>query len=334
MDRELLIPLSTPTAPETVSRIKRAGRLQSRLSDPGYRWLLLVVAGVFGALLLAILIALILQARPALVHDGLGLLTSTRWDPVHAHYGALSMIVGTLITTAIALVLAVPLGLGTAIALASYVPRRLRTPLSALVELLAAVPSVVFGLWGLLVVAPWFAGSLQPWLKSAFGFLGIFNGPPIGIGVLLAGTILAIMILPTMAAISRDVIVAIPREQREGASALGATSWQVVSGVVLPSARSGILGAGVLAAGRAMGETIAVTMVIGNTDSIPHSLFGQGQTMASLIANEFTEATEPFHLSSLIAVGLLLLVISALVNGGARLMVRSIGRSAPGVGVM
>jgi phosphate transport system permease protein len=315
-------------------RIERAGRLRSRLSDPGYHWLLLVVAGVFAALLLAILVALVLQARPAFVHDGLGLVTSSRWDPVHTHYGALPMIVGTLITTGLALLLAVPLGLGTAVALAAYVPRKLRAPLSSLVELLAAVPSVVFGRWGLLVVAPWFAATLEPWLQSTFSLLGIFNGTPIGVGILLAGVILAIMILPTMAAISRDVIVAVPREQREGGYALGGTSWQVVARVMVPSARTGILGAGVLAAGRAMGETIAVTMVIGNTDSVPHTLLGQGQTMASLIANEFTEASEPFHLSSLIAVGLLLLVIAVLVNGGARLMVRSLARSAPGVGVL
>lgn len=323
------------TTPLTGSgRLSRAGRLRPRLSDPGYQWFLLVVAVIFVAVLVALLVSLILQARPGLVHDGFGLLTSSRWDPVHAHYGALPMLVGTLITTAIALVLAVPLGLGTAIALAVYVPRRLRTPLSSLVELLAAVPSVVFGLWGLLVVAPWFAGTLEPGLKDAFGFLGIFSGATIGVGILLAGVILAIMILPTMAAISRDVIVAVPREQREGASALGATSWQVLSQVVLPAARTGILGAGVLAAGRAMGETIAVSMVIGNTDSIPHSVFGQGQTMASLIANEFTEAVEPFHLSSLIAVGLLLLVIAVLVNAGARLLVHSISRNSPGLGVL
>lgn len=295
---------------------------------------MLAIALVFGAILIALLISIIWQAWPALGHDGLGLITSRVWDPNHAHYGALPMIVGTLLTTAIALFIAIPLGLATAIALAMVVPRRLRTPLSTLVELLAAVPSVIFGLWGLLVVAPWFSNSVETRLQSWFSWLGIFNGAAIGQGLLLAGIILAIMILPTMTAISRDVIAAVPRDIQEGSTALGATPWQVVSTVVLPAARTGIMGAGVLAAGRAIGETVAVTMVIGNTNSIPHSLLAPAQTLASLIANEFLEATEPFHQSSLIAVGLLLLVIGILVNVIARLLVRVTSRQAVGIGVL
>jgi phosphate transport system permease protein len=304
------------------------------LSDLGYRWGLLLVAAVFGALLIALLVSLIVKAKPAIGHNGLGFLTSTRYDPLHGHFGVLSMLVGTLETTAVALVLAVPLGLATAVALAEYVPARIAAVLGPVVELLAAVPSVVFGLWGFLVVAPWFSHTFEPWLKTVLGWTGAFNGPPIGIGVLLAGVILAIMILPTMASISRDVIAAVPASTVEAATGLGATRWQGIGHVTIPNARAGLLGGAILAAGRALGETIAVTMVIGNKNAITHSLLGPAQTLASLIANEFTEATEPFHLASLIEAGLLLLIISVIVNGGARLLVRTVGRQSTGVTVL
>ena len=302
--------------------------------DAGFSWLLRGVTFVFVAVLAGILISLIVQSRSAVAHNGLGFITSTRWDAAHVHYGVLSMIVGTLETTVIALVLAVPLGMATAIALAEYLPHRLAAILGPAVELLAAVPSVVFGLWGFLVVAPWFSHSLENRLQSWFSWTGLFNGAPIGVGLLLAGTILAIMILPTMASISRDVIAAIPATTVEAATGLGATRWQGIARVVLPNARAGLLGGAVLAAARALGETIAVTMVIGNTNSISHSLLGTGQTLASLIANEFTEATEQFHLASLIEAGLLLLIISVLVNTGARMLVRRVGRQSVGVGVL
>ena len=197
------------------------------------------------------------------------------------------------------------------------------------------MPSVVYGLWGLLVVAPWVRTIIEPALAHVTGGHGPFSGSQLGVGLLLAGVILAIMVLPTMVAISRDVLMAVPEVEIEGAFALGATRWQVMRRVVVPSARAGILGATTLATGRALGETIAVTMVIGNTDRFTHSLFGTTQTMASLIANEFTEATEPFHLASLIAVGVLLLVVSVVVNLAARLLVRSVGRQrAFGIGVL
>jgi phosphate transport system permease protein len=203
------------------------------------------------------------------------------------------------------------------------------------VELLAAVPSVVYGLWGLLVVAPWVRSYIEPVLGDIGGHSGPVAGAQIGIGLLLAGLILFVMVLPTMTAISRDVLAAVPTEQIEGAQALGATRWQVLRRVVVPGARSGILGASTLAVGRAMGETIAVTMVIGNTPAFAHSLFSPGATMASVIANEFTEATEPYHLSALFAVSLLLLVVAVVVNVVARLLVRTVGgqRGAAGIEV-
>ncbi len=305
------------------------------VSDGAYRGALGVVAALFVILLVAFVTSLAIQARPAFAHFGLSFLTSTKWDPVHVHYGALVFLVGTMETTVIALMIAFPIGLGCALALAFGIPQRLRVALGTAVELLAAVPSVVYGLWGLLVVAPWVRTIIEPALARITGGHGPFGGSQLGVGLLLAGVILAIMVMPTMVAISRDVLAAVPEVEIEGAFALGATRWQVMRRVVVPSARAGILGATTLATGRALGETIAVTMVIGNTDRFTHSLFGQTQTMASLIANEFTEATEPFHLSALVAVGVLLLVVAIVVNLAARLLVRSVGRQrALGIGVL
>ena len=305
------------------------------MPDGAYRGALGAVAALFVILLVAFVTSIVIQARPAFAHFGLSFLTSTKWDPVHVHYGVLVFLVGTLETTLIAMAIAVPIGLGGALALAFGVPQRLRMTLGTAVELLAAVPSVVYGLWGLLVVAPWVRTIIEPALAKITGGHGPFGGSQLGVGLLLAGVILAIMVLPTMVAISRDVLMAVPEVEIEGAFALGATRWQVMRRVVVPSARAGILGATTLATGRALGETIAVTMVIGNTDHFTHSLFGTTQTMASLIANEFTEATEPFHLASLIAVGVLLLVVSVVINLVARLLVRSVGRQrALGIGVL
>jgi len=313
------------------------GRFRRLLAVPdgAYRGALGVVAAVFAVLLVAFVTSLVIQARPAFAHFGLSFLTSTKWDPVHVHYGVLVFLVGTLETTLIALVIAFPIGLGCALALAFGVPERLRVVLGPAVEMLAAVPSVVYGLWGLLVVAPWVRTIIEPALAHITGGHGPFSGSQLGVGLLLAGVILAIMVLPTMVAISRDVLMAVPQVEIEGAFALGATRWQVMRRVIIPSARGGILGATTLATGRAMGETIAVTMVIGNTDHFTHSLFGTTQTMASLIANEFSEATEPFHLSALIAVGVVLLVVAVVVNLAARLLVRSVDRQrAIGIGVL
>jgi phosphate transport system permease protein len=297
--------------------------------DGVYRTVLAIVAALFCVLMVALVVTLVIQARPAFAHFGIWpFITGTTWDPVHAKYGALPFIIGTLETTAIAMVLAIPVGLGTALYLVHAVHPRLRAPLSTVIELLAAVPSVVFGLWALLVVAPWVRTIIEPNLAKITGGTGPFSGPQLGIGLLLAGLVLFVMVLPTMVAISRDVIASVPTEEVEGAYALGATRWQVMWRVVLPSARSGLLGAITLSTGRALGETIAVTMVIGNSTAIAHSLFAPAATLSSVIANQFTEATEPFHLSSLMALGVILLVIAVLVNVAARLLVRSVKRDS------
>jgi phosphate transport system permease protein len=318
-------------------RPDRGGRFRRVLAVPdgAYRAALGAVAALFAVLLVVFVTSLVIQARPAFAHFGFSFLTGTKWDPTHVHLGALVFVVGTLETTAIAMILALPVGLGCALALAFGVPRRLQVPLGTAVELLAAVPSVVYGLWGLLVVAPWVRTIVEPALAHITGGHGPFGGTQEGVGLLLTGIILAIMVLPTLVAISRDVLVAVPQFEIEGAFALGATRWQVMRRVVIPGARSGLLGATTLATGRALGETIAVTMVIGNTNAFTHSLFGQTATLSSVIANEFTEATEPFHQAALVGLAVILLVVALVVNLAARLLVRSVNRQgAVGVGLL
>jgi phosphate transport system permease protein len=219
----------------------------------------------------------------------------------------------------------VPIGLGTALALAYLVPHRLRASLGTAVELLAAVPSVVYGLWGLIVLAPLCRDYLEPFLTSVFGWTGLFNGPNQGVGLLLAGIILFVMVLPTMVAISRDVLAVVPNDQVEGAMALGATRWQVLRKVVVPGARTGLLGGFTLATGRALGETVAVALVIGNTPFIAHSIKSPAATLPSLIVNNFGEATGT-ELSALFGAGLVLLVIGVAVNATARALVRGTAR--------
>jgi phosphate transport system permease protein len=261
---------------------------------------------------------------------GLGFLVSSRWDPaIDRVFGALPFIQGTLVTSCVALLIAVPLSLGAAVFLAELAPGWLRQPLSLLIELLAAVPSVVYGLWGLFVLIPTLVKPLGQGLNGSLGFLPIFAGPVFGPSRLAASVVLATMLLPTITAISRDVLLAIPAAQREGALALGATRWEVVRQVLIPYGASGFLGAIILALGRALGETIAVTMVIGNNLDLTPSLLHPGYTMASIIANEFTEATFDLYLNALIEIGLALFVITLLINAFARLLIfRVAGGSA------
>ena len=251
---------------------------------------------------------------------GLGFLTDTVWDPVAERFGALPYVYGTLVSSALALLLAVPLGVGTAVYLAEIANRRLGPIVSFVVELLAAIPSIVFGIWGFFVLAPWLRTWIEPWLLAHFGFLPLFRGTPFGIGMLNAGIVLAVMIVPTIVSISREVLLATPRSLREAALALGATPAEAI-GVALTAARPGILGSVILALGRALGATMAVTMVIGNTNRISPSLLDPGATMASIIANEFTEATSPLYVSSLVEIALVLFAITIVVNGMARLLV-------------
>lgn len=328
----------TTTAPTLRARAGAhfGGRRALQLPNGAYRGLLSAASLIFVGLMTTMIVVLVAKAEPAFAKFGfLGFITSTAWNPVKVQYGALAFIVGTLQTTLIAMVLAVPIGIGAALAIAYLLPPRTRSILSGAVELGAAVPSVIFGLWGLLVVAPWARTIIEPAVGFVFGHSGPGSGAEVGIGVLLAGLILFVMIIPTMVAISRDVFAAVPTEQIEAAIALGATRWQTLRHVVVPNSRSGLLGAVTLSMGRAIGETMAVTMVIGNTPAIAKSLFGTGATMASIIANQFTEAEEPYHLTSLFAVAVVLLIISALVNVAARVLVRSIGhRSSTSVAVV
>ena len=244
-------------------------------------------------------------------------------------YGALPYIAGTIFSSAIALVLAAPIGLLTAIFLAEYAPRRISVPLTFVIELLAAIPSVVIGLWGVFVLGPFLKVTVESFMVDNFGWIPIFKGPAFGIGLFAAGVILAIMILPTIVTISREILVAVPGSQREAMYGLGATRWEVISRVVIPLARSGIIGAVILGLGRALGETLAVTMVIGNGQNIPTSLFDQGQTLASKIATSFNEAQVGLQTSSLIALGLILLAITIAINIVARAFV---GRATTRVG--
>jgi phosphate transport system permease protein len=292
--------------------------------DRIFRTVTLLGAVAAGVTLVALVLLLCRDAAPAIAHFGPGFLGSPDWDPVHRSFGALAFLAGTVASAALALVIAVPIGLGSAIYLSDLAPRWLRRPIGLLIELLAALPSVVYGLWGLLVLAPWLATTVQPGIAHRFGFLPGLAGPYRGVGLLAAGLVLAIMILPTIASISRDVIAAVPSSLREAGLALGATRWEVLRFVVLPRARSGIIGAVLLGLGRALGETMAVTMVIGNRAELPRSLFAPAQTLAGVIANQFMEATETLHLAALVELALVLLLLTLVLHGAARLLV---GRS-------
>ncbi|MDN5348407.1 MAG: phosphate transport system permease protein [Clostridia bacterium] len=292
----------------------------------------LTLAAALAILVLAVLLGYILAdaAQPAMHKFGWRFLVTSRWDPVHEVFGALPVIYGTIVSSFLALLLALPLSLGIAIYLAELAPLWLRVPLSFLVELLAAIPSVVYGLWGLFVLVPWVRDSVEPFLARYLGFLPFFRGPFYGVGMLAAGFILAIMILPTISSISREVLLAVPNSQREALLALGATRWETIRLAVLPYGRQGILGAVILGLGRALGETMAVTMVIGNRAEISVSLFAFGQTMASLIVNEFSEAFSAIHTAVLLEVGLILFLITLTLNILARLLVWRVAKGMEG----
>ena len=304
----------------------------SRAPDRLFRGATALAAGLVVILLVAVGLLLTATSWETWQHFGLSFLTGLEWDPVRGIYGALPFIVGTLMTAAIGMVIAVPIGLLTAIFLAELAPRWLATPLGFLVELLAAIPSVVIGLWGVFVLSPVLRATVEDWLANSIGkVIPLFAGPSFGVGIFAAGVILAIMVLPTIVSISREVINAVPNNQREAMLALGATRWETTTRAVLPYARSGILGATILGLGRALGETMAVTMVVGNNPQIPSSLLGQGQTIASEIATTFSEASIGLQTSSLIALGLVLLGMTIILNILARLLIRRV--AGDGVGM-
>lgn len=288
-------------------------------------------SGILFVVLVAGIFAQLVHNSWLSIHTfGLAFLWTSQWNPVTGRFGALPLIYGTVVTSTIGIILAAGIGIFAAAYLADFAPRLLARPLSFAIELLAAVPSVVFGVWGLFVLAPIMHDYVDPFLQARFGFLPIFQGTIFGTSLLTAGVILSIMIIPTVTAISRDVIEAIPNDLREGSASLGATRWETMQKVVLPAARAGIFGACVLALGRALGETIAVTMVIGNRPVLSTSLFAPGYSLPSVIANEFTEATTDIYLSSLIELGLVLFVVSMLVNGIARLLTLRVLRPSGG----
>ena len=301
----------------------------SVFADTTFRTLVTICALVLVSIVGLIFYELVSQSRVTISKFGLPFLVKSIWDPVDEDFGALPFIYGTIVSSLVALVIAVPLSLGTALFLTEICPRRIRPILSLLVELLAAIPSVIYGLWGLFVLSPFLRAYIEPFLSKYFGWTGLFYGPKYGFGMLAAGVILAIMILPIITSITREVILAVPRQQREAALALGATRWETLRMAVLRNARAGILGAVILGLGRAFGETMAVTMVIGNRPQIARSLFAPGYTLASVVANEFTEAVGPVHLSALMEGALILFAITLVVNALAGLLVWSITRGMP-----
>jgi phosphate transport system permease protein len=294
--------------------------------DNIFKMLAAVIAASAVLILVITAYTLITGSEPVLQRFGTSFLFGSNWNPVEGReaFGALPYVLGTLVTSGIALLIGVPLSLGIAIFLVEMAPRFLRVPVGYLVELLAAVPSVIYGLWGLFVFRYWIVDYIEKPLSNYLGWIPIFSGTPFGLDIFTAGIILAIMIIPTVASISKEVITAVPNSIREGAYSIGATKWEVIRHWVLSYGRSGIFGAVILGLGRAVGETMAVSMLIGNATgpaAIPTSLFRPSQTMASLIANGFLEATGPLEKSAYIGVGLILLLVSLLINVAAQVMV-------------
>lgn len=301
--------------------ITREKKRDIHRSDRIFVWVLRFFAFAIFALLIGIGVFLFMGAYPAIKEFGFKFIYTSVWDPVAENFGALPVIFGTLFSSFLALAFAAPISIGIALFLNELLPERLSSFLGFLIEMLAAIPSVVYGLWGVFVLAPFLRSTVEPFLGAKLGFLPFFSGPPYGVGMLAAGIILAIMITPTISSICKEVFKAIPRYQREAAMALGASRWETMRLSVLRSSTTGIYGAVFLGLGRALGETMAVTMVIGNRAQISASLFAPSQTMASVIANEYVEAGSELHLAALLEVGLILFVITLLVNGIARLIV-------------
>jgi phosphate transport system permease protein len=319
---ELMVQAGKPL-PESVRR-----RI-STAPDKIFKYLTLAAAVSVVVVVLLIAFELAWHSHLAISKFGLRFFTGSTWDPVGGDFGALPFIYGTLVSSLIALLIAVPLGIGVAIFINEMCPRPLRTPLSFTVELLAAIPSVIYGLWGIFVLVPFLRVHIDPFLKETFGWTGLFTGPVYGIGMLAAGVILAIMVVPFVSSITREVMLTVPQNQREGVLALGATQWEMIRTGILRNARVGITGGIILGLGRALGETMAVTMVIGNRPEIAKSLFAPGYTMASMIANEFSEATGNLYLAAIIEIGLALFLLTLVVNALARLLVWMTTRGSP-----
>jgi phosphate transport system permease protein len=295
--------------------------------DELFKWAAALCAFLVPLVIFGLFLELLIHSLPALKKFGAGFVATQEWNPVTQEFGAASSIFGTLMSTVIAMLLAVPLSLAIALFLVELAPPGVSRVVGTLIELLAAIPSIIYGMWGLFVFAPFMADYIQPLLTKTVGFLPLFQGPPLGIGMLTAGIILAFMILPFISAVARDVISLVPKTLRESAYGMGATTWEVMAKVLVPYGLVGIIGAVFLGLGRALGETMAVTFVIGNSHRTAASLFAPGTTIASTLANEFAEATEPVYLGSLIALGLILFVITYLVQVLAQFLLRRLYRA-------
>lgn len=304
-------------------------RGSSVAADGSFRWLMVISALSIFFIVALIAFELIMRSQLTITRFGLSFFYKTAWNPIENDYGALPFIYGTLVSSIIGLIIAVPLAIGVATFLTEMCPKFLRGPLSFLTELLAAIPSVVYGLWAIFVLVPILRQHVNPVLIKIFGWTGLFARPDYGVGMFAAGVILAIMILPIISSLTREVMTAVPHTQREAVLALGATRWEMIRMGVLRNARIGIVGSMILGLGRALGETMAVTMVIGNRPDIVRNLLAPAYSMASVIANEFTEAADPMYLSALVEIGLALFIVTIIVNALARLLVWAVTRGAP-----
>jgi phosphate transport system permease protein len=318
-------------ATDTIALRAPAGRRGQNPADRAWSAGLHLLGGSILLLAGVIVLQLAGVARPAFKALGLAeYLLGRTWDPVSGSFGALPFVYGTLVTSLVAIAIALPVSVGLALFLSEMGPKALRPVVGFAIETLASIPSVVYGLWGLFVLVPLLRDPVEPFLGRVLGFLPLFAGPPIGLGFLAAGIILAVMILPTIASVTIEVLKTVPASLKEGALALGATRWEAIRLAVLPYARPGILGAGLLGLARALGETMAVTMVIGNSPEIRASLFSPGYTLPAVIANEFAEAVTPEHVGALAGLALVLFGITVLLSAAARLLVRAVGRGAAG----
>ena len=317
--------ISLTQTPDLIIRTLTARRAGA--GDIRFRLTTMAAAILVLLIFTGVVASLILGAMPAIKAFGFGFITTEAWSPARDRFGALGPIYGTLVTSAIAMLIALPVGIGIAIFLTELCPRMFRRPLGIAIELLAGIPSIIYGIWGLFVFAPWFQVAVQEPVMNAVADIPVlstlFGGAPYGIGIFTAGLILSIMILPFIAAVTRDVLETVPSVLKEAAYGVGATKWEVIREVALPFARTGVVGGAMLALGRALGETMAVTFVIGNAHRIAPSLFAPGTSISAAIANEFTEATTELYTSALIELGLLLFVITFIVLAAAQLMLRS-----------
>jgi phosphate transport system permease protein len=332
-NRDSSLSLRTPTGRSSVNQTSEqmmTNKNRIIAGDTLFRVITLGLAGSILLILVLMTLEMTLESLPSIRAFGWQFITGSDWDAVQEQFGALPFLYGSVVSSILAILLATPLSVGTALFITDIAPKKVGGMISSLVELLAAIPSVIYGLWGILVMTPWLQQTVQPLLIKHLGFLPFFKGAPYGVSMLAAVFILMIMIVPIITSITKEVLLAVPNDQKEAAYALGATRWEMMRVALLPYARSGILGAVILGLGRAIGETMAVTMVIGNTPQIALSLLAPGYTMPSVIANEFAETTSKLHASALMEIGLILLVVTLLINIVARLLIWSVTRGNSG----